>query len=49
MDPIPIVLLKPNKQNSKLKSGRGKAPPEIKVGGLGPCGPPGSATYGQYV
>ena len=25
---------------------RGQAPPEIKVGGLGPYGPPGSATYG---
>jgi len=24
----------------------GQAPPEIKVGGLGPCGLPRSATYG---
>jgi len=23
----------------------GQTSPEIKVGGLGPCGPPGSATY----
>jgi len=23
----------------------GEATPEIKVGGLGPCGPPGSVTY----
>jgi len=36
MDPTPIVLLKPNRQNSKLK-----------MGGLGPCGLPGSATYGS--
>jgi len=25
----------------------GQASPEIKVGGLGPCGSPGSATYGH--
>jgi len=32
------------RQNSKLKNG-GPVPPE-KNAGLGPCGHPGSATYG---
>jgi len=44
MDPIQIVLLELKSKIRNLKMGA--APPEIKVGGLGPCGPPGSATYG---
>jgi len=31
----------------RQKSG-GPDPPETKVGGLGPCGPPDSATYDTY-
>jgi len=27
----------------------GPGPPEIKVGGLGPCGSPGSATYDRMI
>ena len=42
LDPILIVLLKLTLLRQK-KGGPG--PPEIKVGGLGPCGPPRSATY----
>jgi len=37
------------RQNSKFKSEGASPPPEIKVGGLGPCGAPGSATYGDKV
>ena len=39
MDPIPTVLLRLFRQNSKHKKW-GARPPQKKVGGLGPCGPP---------
>ena len=42
LDPILIVLLKLT--IFRQKSG-GPGPPEIKVGGLGPCSPLSSATY----
>jgi len=47
LDPMLIVLIQLTifGQNSKFKSGGGKAPPEMKVGGLGPYGPSSSATY----
>ena len=38
-----IVLPKLTKFREKVWR---PGPPETKVGGLGPCGPPGSATYG---
>jgi len=41
-----MVLLKLICKNSKFESG-GAGPPEIKVGGLGPRGFPGSVTYGS--
>jgi len=48
MDPILIVLLKLIWTKFESEKGRGQALTEIKVVGLGPCGPPSLATYAHY-